>query len=89
MELDFEQFEAICEYYRITPEDAFKYLDPYIEGLGRTKETLGHYSIYIGIIPELSCPPSFNICFTLNSPDETLKKVGYFNLSKHIGLNLH
>ena len=89
MELNFKQFEAICNFYCVDQEEVESMFKAYLEWLGINSSLLGHESVYIVVCPDANNYQNLTMAFSIRDSEEQFKGHEYFNYSKHLGINVH
>ncbi len=87
MELTAEEFKELCAYYRMDFNVLPDLYTNYVINIG--SNYIAGKSVLVGLIPQITFPPSILINFSIDTPGEAMSRAGYFNMSRYLKVNLH
>ena len=87
MELTIGEFLEVCKYHYIDLECLPDIIRTYRESIRQNNISVN--KVYIGVIPTISYPPSAMLAIQIDTPDEVLQKVGYYDITDEIVRVVH
>lgn len=89
MELEHGQFVKLVEYYRCTFDEVHQQYLNFLNDVKASEQNITGAQIYVSVVPMLCFPPQVSVLVTAGAPHEVGKKVGYFDMTRYLGKNLH